>query len=541
MLEEKEVIDSTALDELFKDDPIMKVMQAAIWQDPTSFASTYVDTPDYTLTPEGDEKPSDKNWRDIQQLCYSKYRNFGPLRAAIDDKADYTAGMGFSVYSTELELNEFLKELFFSRRNRLYYQCPGWIVRMQAEGELFLLLAFDETGTATIRVVEPSKIGEAEESGLLTVPDDVTHTLFYEYMGTDGKELIPDISLLFEPEYIKIAPKIDGYDESDVKKSRGSAKYREIGGFKRFIIHWKNLTGIMEYKRDTSYFMAVLEAINLYWSAIKWELDHKKSQTAYTIVVTFKDSPLGLRTWFTWKSMSDDEKAATGLTRPLTPGSKVILPPGMDVNIKSPQMSALSGQNQDLLNISGAGAKTPQDLWQGQASGSTYASLKVSRPPFILNIENLQTKFKNFMLYDVLRACLWAKHKMGGKFISLSTKEYTLPEVYKAEWVQEVNVDKPKIIEIEVEPIEKIAFTFAQIKLLDAPEQLVNSLFGSKHGGVYGAGVSAETALKRFGVQDFDAEKRKQIIEQSHYGKPVDGVTAEKRAEEAFKATGAEG
>ncbi len=533
--------DKPTLEEILENDQLYGVLQAAIHQDPTGFAATYVDTVDYTVTPEDTEKPSEQSWRDIQKLCYSKYRNFGPLRAAIDAKADFAAGHGFSVYSTELTINEFLKDLFFSRRNRLYFQCPGWIVRMQAEGELFLLLAFDDEGTATIRVMEPSKIGESDDTGLLTNPDDVTHTLFYVYEGKNGRELIPDISIMYNStEYLKIARGIDGYNEEETKNSR-SARHRNIGGFRRFIIHWKNLTGIMEYKRDTSYFMAVLEAINLYWNAIKWELDHKKAQTAYTIAVTFEDSPQGLRAWFAWKNMSDEDKDKTGLTKPLTPGSKVVLPPGMSIDIKSPQLPRISGENQDLLNISGAGAKTPYDLWQGQSAGATYASLRASRPPFILDIENLQHKFEMFMRYEVLRACIFAKVQMGGRFTALSGKDYKLEGSYKEQWVEDVVDGEPKVVEIDVEPVEKIKFTFPQIKLLDDPDQLANGLFGSKHAGVYGAGVSAETAVKRFGIQDYEREKRKQMIERMRYGELMPGADAEKQVEEQFKKTGVEG
>ena len=101
--------------------------------------------------------------------------------------------------------------------------------------------------------------------------------------------------------------------------------------------------------------------------------------------------------------MSEDEKKATGLAGALTPGSRIFLRPGVKMEIKSPNLSKGTGENLDLLNMVGAGARTPQDLMQGQSSGATYASLKMSRNPFTISIENLQEKFKNFLVYRYFR------------------------------------------------------------------------------------------------------------------------------------------
>jgi hypothetical protein len=278
------IVGQDSWDKLVEQDPSLSFYAAANWQDSYDIVKAYI-APDPTsevLSVVSPEKGKSPFWRELQKQCWHQYRTFGPITATVNSKS---------------EIRHFLKDLYYSYRNRLYWTIPGWITRMLGEGELFLLLVFDEEGKATVRALEPGRIGKGNEDGLLTDPDDVTQTLFYEHYSIVGnrevKELIPDIRIAFDPELVKKAKDIRGYKLKDTKPSKGGRKYKNVGSFRRFVIHWKNLTGIQEYKRDNSVLASILEAKQLYWNAIKWQLDHKRAQSAYTNIISFADTPAG--------------------------------------------------------------------------------------------------------------------------------------------------------------------------------------------------------------------------------------------------------
>ena len=529
---------------------MLEMLASASWQDPDNFtkvstsADIIVDFFPYDVE---DIKPSDTNWRILQKHCWTKYKTFGPLNAAVNSKADYVAGAGFSIYSDILDVNEFLKGLFNSTRNKLYARIVSWIIRMLVECELFILLVFDEEGNVTIRNFEPTFIGDEndnKDSGIINDPDDTNTPLFYRHKTTKGFELIPDANFILEPEWMLERAKAAG---TAIKKelihdiTKGAGKYKKIGGYRRFVLHWKNLTGEMNIHRDTSSIATTLEWINLYIMALKWELDYKKALCAYTIDIGFTDTPAGKIAYQIWNKMSQQAKEATGLLKPLTPGSKIFRIPGMEIKIHAPQLSALSGSNQDLLNLSGSGARTPQDLWQGQSAGATYGSLRTSRPPLVMEIDNLQFKLENFLRYELLRYCLQAKLAMGGTIQRPGNKKYKLQETYKQKWSEEVIKGKAKLIDIEVEPCEIINFTFPAVQLDANAQEKANAYMGSKHAGIYSLGVSANTIARRFGIDGLSREKRRQLIEEEEYGKPVAGTDAEQNTEQKFKEKGVEG
>jgi hypothetical protein len=542
--------------ELVQQEPLLPFMASASWQDPANFSTvstTVSDVSDFLSTQEGDEKPGDKGWRDLQKQCWIKYKTFGPLNSAVDSKADYVAQAGFSVYSDYLEVNEFLKDLFYHYRNKLYARVTGWVIRMLAEGELFKLLIVGEDGSMTVRSLDPTNIGSGNlDHGLLVDPDDVTQTVFYNYKTRKKNELIPDARFILEPEYMieavkRLGTAFDPKKVSELTKGKGKGSYSKIGGYRRFILHWKNLTGIYEYKRDTASLVTTLEWINLYTNALKWELDHKKALCAYTIESIFGDSVAGKVAWTLWQKMSPEAKEATNLTKPLTPGSRVFSMPGMTLKIHAPQLQALTGSNQDVLNLAGAGARTPQDLWQGQSAGATYASIRSSRPPLVAEIENLQSKLEHFLRYEFLRICFAAKLAMGGSVLVAGGKKLKLEETYKVPWVQyevqqeETEEPKATIAMIDVELCEVVKFTFPPIRLDPNPEQQANAYLGSKHAGLQSVGLSAETTMKKLGIDDMSREKKKQYLENATYGKPVTGSEHEQTLEKSFTKSGKDG
>lgn len=502
-----EVFDAIALE-----DPALKIMGSSPWQ--TAFASpVFTEDPlSESVSIDGGSKESKPEWRELQKQCWNKYRSFGPLNASVNSKSDYTAGNGFSFYSEDLEIGRFVDELFYAHRNELYARLPGWVTRMQAEVELFLLLAFDEEGRVTIRTLEPSRIaGESddESTGLITNPDDATQTLFYMYKD----EQIPDINIAYDYEsLLKAAKKAKGFDAGKTKNSKAKNKslFKEVGGYRRFVIHWKNLTGIPEYKRDTSNIAAILEAINLYWMAIKWQMDHKKAQTAYAIEFNFDNSPPGKLAWILYKNMTPAEKATAGFSGTLAPGSKISTPPGVTVEIHSPQVQKMDGENRDLLNIAGAGAQSPADMFQGDSRGATNASIKSSRPPLEMEIENLQFKLANFMKYGVLR----------GAF-TVASKIKKFPETFKKPFLERKPSKEQydeKIVWLDVEPAELVEVSTPIVRFETNPQEKASAFLGNNHAGLVSKDVSRERAASVLGVKDWKREKDKKHLEDRLYG-----------------------
>lgn len=512
--------------ELKKDIGPLDLMAAAGWQDPDNFVdnTTAVNEPFQYFEPleNVESKDGDPKFKVLQRKCFSAYKTFGPLNAAVDSKANYIVGPGFKLFSYDLDINEFLKDLFYSVRNKLWARVIGWMVRMQAEGELFLLLVFDDLGTATVRALEPNRIGDGDETGLITDPDDWTQTLFYHYKSDDIDEWIPDARFITEGEYMVERQKAlkDKFDKEKILKiTKGTGKSSKMGGYRRFVLHWKNFSGILEYQRDTSSLTTTLEWINLYTRAIKWELDYKKALSAYTIEISFIDSSAGKVASAVWNKMTDAQKKATGLTTPLSPGSRVFTLPGMEIEVHAPQLSSAKGGNQEIMNLAGASAKTPADMWEGQVSGSTHAAIKSTRPPMQAEIESLQHIFKNFFIYEFLRYCMKAKVLMGGKVITaLPKKTYILKESYKKDWVGEIKNGKGIIKKIDVEPIEMVEVSLPAVKLVEDPDKSINAGLGSKHGGLVSIGVSRDTVAKMNGVNNLENEIRKSIIEEETYG-----------------------
>lgn len=511
-------------------DRMQSISQTSPWQSKGTTTSVYSDI--NATDSLKDMKPDEANRSQLQKMCWHKYRYFPGLLSSIEDKADLVTGKGFSVYSINAKIQAVVDDTMYSQRNLLFESIGEWPRRMLAEGELFLLNIVDTNGDTTTRVVEPDKIeGAEDESGLVTDPDDVTKTLFYRYnKGNGDYVLIPSEEIIYNPELEK---KLIGNSNYDAEKTKWAKNddpaFKKFGGYYKYIIHWKNLSGITKIRRDTPTLRAVIQWANLYEDSIKWGLDYKKAQSSYAVVLEFADTPAGKFAYNVWAAMSDDEKKATGLSGTLKPGDRIFLRPGVVMKMLSPALSKGSGENLDLLNMVGAGARTPQDLMQGQSSGSTYASLKMSRNPFSINIENLQEKFRNFLVYRYFRAVFYCKSAIIQSF----------PTLFKKKVTTEVNKGKASFTYQMVEPARLIGISMPKIKLTE-DEGVVRTMLGSKHMGLNSIGISKKAMAEELGFDDYDRQKRERMLEEEEYGEDMLLQDAEAQQEGQINKTGAE-
>jgi len=506
------------------------LQQTNTWQSEGVTSSVYSNS--ILATDNQDIKPDDYDRETLQKMCWHKYRTFPGIHSSVEDKGDLITSKGFDVYSVNRKINEVLRDTIFSQRNLLFERIGEWPRRMLAEGELFLLNIVDENGNNTVRIIEPDRITGAEEgSGLITDPDDVTKTLFYRYqMGNSSYALVPSEEVIYNPKLEEKVKNSKYYNVTEVAHSKNpSPAYVKLGGYYKYIIHWKNLSGISKIRRDSSYLRTVIEWANLYENSIKWGLDYKKAQSSYAIVISFADTQPGRLAYNIWTTMTEAEKEATGLTKPLTPGSKIFLRPGMSIDIKSPQLSKGTGENLDLLNLVGAGVKSPQDLMQGNSSGATLASLKMSRNPFQMNIENLQDKFSKFLVYRYFRAIFYCKSAVD-KF----------PFTFPKKFVEEVVDGKPTVETIQVEPAELIEVSMPKMTLIE-DEGTVRTMLGSKHMGINSLGISQKFIAETLGVSDFTRQKRERLLEDEVYGEMMPMEDQEGIQEKRLNKTGAEG
>lgn len=485
-------------------------------------------------------KPFTRQFRYEKNLCWEKYWYSSHVRMGMDTLVDWTCGAGFEVFSDNYEINEFLFDLFYSRRNKLWDGVCEWMLNMVVGGELFLLIILDEKGDIRVRVLEDASIvGGPDGTGVIVDPDDPTQNLFYfikygtNYLTRRIKdiaidEIIPDVNILYNPALLKQAEGIMGFDLAKTEKSKAPVakrKFIDFGGYYRFILPWKNLQGVKNLVRSTSPLGSIMEALNMYYDGIKWLLDYVKACTSYTNIMQFADTPAGAIAAATWKKATKAEKDATGLTKVKHPGATLFMLPGMSYKTEAPQLPTMSGNLKDLINMVSAGIGIPVDISQGDTAQSTFSSVKMTRNPLVIKTENLQAKKANFMKYEFCRLACHIKAVMSSSF----HYQYTIEEV--VDFVE----GKPVFKKVKRDAYRLVKVALPDISLYDDPNK-ANLWFGSKHAGAYGhLGLSQEDVAKKFSIDDLDRQRRKAALEQRRYGAQSTALDMESQLEKRLK------
>ena len=148
--------------------------------------------------------------------------------------------------------------------------------------------------------------------------------------------------------------------------------FRQFGGFYRFIVSWDR--GFVT-RRAISYLRTILQWLNHYENLKKYEIDHKKSSGAYLWVFKIIDA----RSFKLWLQMSDEEKRKTGIMAKKTPGSSLVLPPGIVLEVVNPNLSQITEQDEDIKEMIASGLNEPSDVMTGTTKGSTFSSITASR------------------------------------------------------------------------------------------------------------------------------------------------------------------
>lgn len=464
------------------------VSMSAPWQyDIGAGTNRGTDADGFSISPSSDKDDDSLTREVLQEQCWLKFQRTPQVNTAIRGLGGRMAGYGFETSSDIPEIQEAIEEVELDHRNRLYNYWPKYVVRSLIEGELRLCATVHDDGFIEIDFIDPACIRSSggEDSGIIYHPNKTTMPLIYCIKDDDKHidEQIPSIFIARYPELLAVAKKQRGYSAEALKGSR-RAKFKKIGGFKRFIIEWDKsyIT-----KRNIGHVRTILEWLNYWENLKKYEIDHKKSAGAYVYAFQFTD----IRSWIEWLRMSDSDRAKTGIAAAKTPGGSLVLGPNMEVKVLNPNLPNISDSDTDILQQVTGGLNEPEDVSTGQSKG-TFASVKSSRGPMSDRISDEVNYFEKFLRHD-----FWS----GVFFLKSAVSDF--PDTFKVEKAISFKNQEPVFKKKDVKPEELIEITFPTSEVDDA-ESRARAFFGSKHASMHDtAGVPLETLVKKMGLGNF--------------------------------------
>lgn len=448
---------------------------------------------------------------ELQIECWNKFNTNPHLNTAIRGIVGRLAGLGFEISSDIRDIQTVLEEEYFDPRNRLYNFMPKYVGRAMIEGELFLSLSVHKDGFVEIDFIDPSVItgGDGSSDGIFYHPSKTTMPLIYNIKSSSGNEQIPSVFIARYPEMLDLVKKSVGnaIDERLLKDSRDSlSTYKKIGGFKRFIVSWDR-SFISD--RNIPYLRTVIEWLNYYEVLKKYEIDHKRSAGSYLWIITIED-PKAFRVWL---GMSDEDRRKTGIMAKKTPGSTLVLPPGMKAQVINPNLPKISETDTDILHMVTSGLNEPEDIATGQSKG-TYASVKASRGPMSDRTSDEIAYFDRFLKYDLFGSLFFLRSSVSDFPTEFKVKEAV--DFKKGEPVFEIVKKKPEFL-------IDIAFPVSEVN--DA-ETRAKAYLGVKHGSLYDTlGIPNQEIAKKLGFGNYKRLRLKHATEDETYPEllpPVD-------------------
>jgi len=505
-----------ALEEL-DDDVLRRISFSVPWQ--YNDDEGEVDADGFAVVRKGDSDYSEVDVREkLQAECWRKFNKNPQFSTSIRRTTGRITGFGFETSSEVFKIQRVIEEIELDPRNRLYNFWPKYVARSFVEGELFLCLTVHPNGFIEVDFIDPSTIRDkgTEGSGIIFHPKKPTMPLFYFVTKSDSDvELIPSIFIARYPEMVKVAMQDEDFDLEMTRASKSNDnKFKKFKGYYRFVVSWDK--GFLT-RRSVSYLRTTIEWLNHYENLKKYEIDHKKSSGAYLWVVTITD-PKAFRIWL---SMDDADKRKTGIMQKKTPGGTLVLPPGMELSVKNPNLSPIRDQDTDILEMVTAGLNEPADVTTGTAKG-TFASIKASRGPMSDNISDEIAYFDRWLKYD-----FW------GSVFFLRSSVTNFPKFFKRKEVIEFlpTVDgkepKKKIRNVSYPPEQLIDVSYPVSEMIDFDTR-AKGLLGSKHGPVTETvGVPASEISKRMGFGGYGRNRLRKATEDILYPKLVYNLDAE--------------
>lgn len=474
--------------------------------------------------------------KDMQKECWEKFGKNPQISSHVRDFSGRLTGWGFDFSSSVSEINTFLEEIIDDPRNDLRINFPKYVARSEIEGEMFLMHTLHTNGFIEVDFIDPSILGPGGDnnSGVMFHPTKTTFPLAYlinmdqsSYTGRqrntrsvqDGRLInrknqiiVPSINMAHFPDLMSVLKEHNDYSADKIKFASDSSKqYKSLNGFYRFVTNWDR--GFLT-QRNASHIRTTIEWVNHYEELKKYEINHKKSSGAYLWVITVEN----LKSFRSWLALSDEQRKQTGIMQPKDAGGTLVLPPGLKMEVLSPDLPNISDSDTDIMQMVSSGLNKPQDTLNGDYR-STFASVKASQGPQTDRTHDDLSYFhrylqlfwrSNIKLRSVITG--FKEHRYVDEVAGFKEGE----PVYK-------RIKKPsyKLIDICL-PVSK----------MDDVESTAKALLGTKHGSVADVlGIPPSEIAKRMGFSDYDSLRRKAILEEEHYPQLTKNIDAEAEQE----------
>ena len=495
----QEQVDKAILD---LPDEVLKGLQfSAPWQYDPSDGDNVGSDPDGFSLSSSDKDDSSTTRQALQAECWRKFNRTPYINTAVRGQMGRLTGLGFETTSGTYDILKVIREIERDQRNRLYSFWPKYVARANVEGELFLILTLHPDGFIEVDFLDPSNVsGGEDDSGIIWHPTKTLMPLFYIIDNGTEKVQIPSIFMARYPELLKIASKDKDYLRSSQSGSRsGKAKFKQFGGYNQFIVSWDR--GFIT-KRAISYLRTTLEWLNHYENLKKYEIDHKKAAGSYIWVFSIEDT----KSFRLWMAMTAEQRASTGIAAKKTPGASLVLPPGMTLECKSPELSPLRDEDTDIKELVAAGINEPTDIMTGTSKG-TFASVKETRGPMSDRTSDEVAYFERYLRFD-----FWAN------IFFLRSKVSKFPEYFEVEDC--IGFDKkqePIIKKVKEKPENLLEFSFPVSETIDL-EGKTKALFGVKHGPLNKVlGVDNKKIAKIVGIGGWSRTRQIKALEDKLY------------------------
>ncbi len=498
-------------------DEVLSAIQFSVpWQSaaPTSTVANEVDGDGFT----GEQLSiSAQNIEAAQQAVWTKFYENPQLNTSVRGQVGRLTGKDFECASEVPEINQALKEITFDWRNRLYDNWPRYVGHSIFNCELLLNLTVHPDGFVEVDFID-SKYVKTDD--IIYHPSKSNFPLFYIVTttvdGIEKKKIIPSMYVAKYPELADLVKKHAKYAaESVVKPPKNAKIYSKLGGFHQFVVQWNRGFGI---KRSViSHLVTIIKWLNHYEILKQYEIDHKKSSGAYVWVFKITDA----KSFKIWLKLSDEEKRKTGIMAKKTPGSSLVLPPGIDVEVKNPNLSKITDQDNDILEMVSSGLNEAGDVMTGSSKGS-YASVNATRAPMSDRISDEIASFERFLKYDFWHSVLFLR-SMVSKF----KFEYMVDDV--------LGFKKEKPIKKKVKKCayELVDINFPISHTIDF-EGITKGLLGTKHGPISETlGIPSSEVAKRLGINTYGRMRQLHALEKEKYPDLVYTMDAESKQEKA--------
>ncbi|MCK5603286.1 hypothetical protein KAR91_15490, partial [Candidatus Pacearchaeota archaeon] len=326
--------------------------------------------------------------------------------------------------------------------------------------------------------------------------------------GTDVQQ-IPSIFCAYYPELLALAAESDMYNAKLQGKSKSRARiFTKFKGYNKFIVVLEK--GFVT-KRAISYLRTTLEWINHYENLKKYEIDHKKSAGAYLWIFKITE-PKHFKIWL---ALSDEDRAKTGIMAKKTPGSSLVVPPGMDVEVRNPVLSSIKDQDTDILEMVGSGLNEPEDVLSSK-SRSPYASIRASRGPMSDRVSDEVVLFDRWFKWDFWGSIFYIKSIVSG-----------FPKTFKVKEAVHFDKRKPVFKNFDRKPQELIEVSYPVSEVVDM-EGRAKGMLGVKHGPLAEQlGVPNEEIAKRLGIGNYRKARLKKASEDEEFPELDYNVDAE--------------